>query len=388
MKVQKMCIDLGNGGFKGALVRVKTPYAPAVLNSDGSVQTPEQPEVREIVTAYLPAKVGVGNTNMGLLHDLPGLERAARREAKPIQIVSDDGVYLVGPHVEWYTSLIERFDPGKYTNSPELRAITRALLAQMVDGGSQDVALVVALPVEIMMAPNVKDVVKGIERWLCGEHTFTYDDKPACVRVQAVRALPQPLGAFIAWGAGLDGQWARDETDLTDATTAVLDSGFNTLDLLLVRDGRIEKRYTGGDNLGVHVAAQEIANALHARYGFRLSLLEVDTLIHRYLEEGRGTRVIAGAKVDLKPIIKQALNTFAAKTVGYVTETWGNARDFSHVLLAGGGAHALDTAIRRAIPNAQIPTDPISGAPIDPVHANAIGLAKLVQRKGVFKGLD
>lgn len=375
MTIQRLCVDLGNGGFKGAGVRIK----PA---------QDEQPEVREIFTAFLPSKVGVGNIGMGAL-TLGGFEKRSRGDDKPIQIVSGEGAYLVGHNVERYTTLLERFDPSKYVDSPELRAVARALLAQtlaphasvgVVDGGTNDVALIVALPVDVMMAPNAKETIKGIEAWLLGEHRFTYDGKAARVNVHAIKAMAQPVGAFFSWGLDLRGEWVREESDLTEASVAVLDSGFNTLDLLLVKQGRIEKRFTGGDNLGVRVAAQEIANALKARYGINKSLIEVDAYIRQFVERGKVQLIIAGEKVDLKPIIRQALNSLATRTVGFVQDTWGNAREFSYVLLAGGGALALDTPIRRHIPHATVLPDP--------VHANAIGLAKLAQRPGTFKGLS
>lgn len=368
MTIQRLCVDLGNGGFKGAGVHV----APA---------QDEQPEAREIFTAFLPSKVGVGSIGMGAL-TLGGLEKRSRGEdaLRPIQIVSDEGAYLVGHNVERYTALLERFDPSKYADSPELRAIARALLAQMVDGGSNDIAIVVALPVDVMMSPNAKETIKGIEAWLLGEHRFTYDGKETCVNVHAMKAMAQPVGAFFSWGLDLRGEWVRSEEDLTEASVAVLDSGFNTLDLLLVKQGRIDKRYTGGDNLGVRVAAQEIANALKARYGIDKSLIEVDAYIRRYIENGKVQPIIAGEKADLKPMIRQALNSLATRTVDFVHDTWGNAREFSYVLLAGGGALALDAPLRRHIPHAQMLPDP--------VHANAIGLAKLAQRAGTFKGLE
>jgi len=155
--IQRLCIDLGNGGFKGAGLRVKKPAQDA------------QPEVREVFTAYLPSKVGVGDTNLGVL-SLGGFGKRTRGDDKPIQVVSSEGAYLVGPNVERYAALLERFDPSKYADSPELRAVTRALLAQMVDGGSSEVALIVALPVDVMMSSNAKETIKGIEAWLLGEH--------------------------------------------------------------------------------------------------------------------------------------------------------------------------------------------------------------------------
>jgi hypothetical protein len=191
--------------------------------------------------------------------------------------------------------------------------------------------------------------------------------------------MAQPVGAFFDWALDLQGELARAEDEIANASVAVLDSGFNTLDLLLVKSGRIEKRFTGGDNLGVRVAAQDIANALDARYGVKWSLVEIDQLIREYLDRGKVARTFAGQKADLAPVVKQALNSLATRTVDFVQGTWGNAKEFSYVLLAGGGALVLDAAVRRHIPHAQMLADP--------VQANAMGLAKYAQIPGVFKGL-
>jgi len=370
--IQRLCVDLGNGGLKGATVRVTQP---AVLDADGV--TVREPEVRELATAYLPAKVGVGTTTMGAL----SLGKVGRRghDEMPIQVSWEEGTYLVGPNVERYAQVLERFDAGKYTDSPELRAVTWALLAQLVNGGPNDLALIVALPVEVMMASNVKDMFKGLRAWLVGEHKFSYDGIESRVCVHDVRAMAQPVGAFFDWALDLNGELAQNEDDFASSSIAVLDSGFNTLDLLVVQGGKIQKRFTGGDNLGVRVAAQDIANALDARYGIKWSLVEIDALIREYLDRGKVSRIFAGQKADLTPIVKQALNSLATRTTDFVQETWGNAREFSHVLLAGGGALALDAAIRRHIPHAQMLENP--------VHANARGLAKYAQLPNVFKGV-
>ena len=429
MNIQKIAIDLGNGGLKGAGVRdrfatltqstmpdfetylgsldgVDTAFAQKIVSHFGvqaqsamidshrlqevagigsakaatihEAWTKQHDARLQVFTHYLPAKVGVGDTNLGSL-SLGGIEKK-RRDDKPIQIVSDDGAYLVGPNVERYTSILERFDASKYAESPELRAVTRVLLAQMVDGGESDIALIVALPVGVMMSPNAKDTIKGIESWLVGEHRFAYDGTATVIRVHTLKALAQPVGAFFCWGLNEHGTWSRDESDFTDTTIAVLDSGFNTLDLLMVKQGQIEKRFTVGENLGVRVAAQEITNALKARYGFRDSMQEADEYIRRYLRDGKLNEVIAGQKVDLKPIVRQELNSLATRTIDFVTETWKeNIARFSYVLLTGGGALVLHDALCRRIPHAEILPNP--------VFANAVGLAKLAQRAGVFKGL-
>jgi hypothetical protein len=364
--IRKVCIDLGNGNMKGAEVVVTRK-----VNTRGMALE------RTLNVVSLPSQVGVGDMNLGGLS--LGNVGKRRKEEEPVQISFAGGTYLVGHNVARYAQPLERFDSSKYTDSMEVRALTYALLAQLVDGGSTDLAVMVALPVEVVMAATFKETVKGIEGWLLGEHTFTYDGGTSHITVHAVKCMAQPVGAFFAWGLDDTGEWVREESDLTEATVAVLDSGFNTLDLLLVKQGRIEKRFTGGDVLGVRVAAEEIARAVKAQYKFALSMAEADAYIRQYLDKRKVTIIVAGEKRDLTPIIKQALNSLATRTIDFVEGTWSNANQFSYVLLAGGGALVLDAPLRKQIGHAQMLADPVT--------ANAIGLAKLAQRPGVFKGL-
>jgi len=365
--IRKVVIDQGNGGMKGAEVLVKK-----AVKRNGDVET-----TRTLNVVNFPSQVGVGDMNLGGL-SLGNITKR-RKDDEPIEISFAGGTYLVGHNVARYARPLERYDAAKYTDSMEVRALTYAALAQLVDGGSNNLAVMVALPVEVIMAPNYKETVKGIEGWLLGEHRFTYDGRPASILVEAVKCMAQPVGAFFAWGLNEAGQWNRDEADLTDATVAVLDSGFNTLDLLLVKQGRIEKRFTGGDTLGVRVAAEEIARAVKAQLGFTLSMAEADAFIRQYLDKKKVEVMAAGQKRDLTPIIRQALNSLATRTIDFVQSTWSEANQFSYVLLAGGGALVLDAPLRRKIGHAQMLPDPVT--------ANAIGLAKLAQRPGVFKGL-
>ena len=365
MTIRKLCIDLGNGNMKGAEVVVTRHERKG-----------ETTETRTLKTISLPSQVGVGDTSLGGLS--LGNVTKRHKDLEPVQISFSGGTYLVGPNVARYARPLERYDLNKYTDSMEVRALTYAVLAQMVDGGSTDLAVIVALPVAVTMSPNFKETVKGIEAWLLGEHHFTYDSSESHVTIHAIKCMAQPVGAFFAWGLDEKGEWVRAEDDLLNANVAVLDSGFNTLDLLLVKQGRIEKRFTGGDTLGVRVAAEEIARVVKKQYGFDLSMAETDAYIRQYLDKRSVPIILAGVKHDLKTIVQQALNSLGTNTIDFIRKTWAGL-PLSYVLLAGGGALMLEAQIRRQIQHAEMLPDPVT--------ANAAGLAKLAQRPGLFKGL-
>ena len=101
------------------------------------------------------------------------------------------------------------------------------------------------------------------------------------------------LGVFGQLGVPLgeadDGERAWRLILDRQPTVAVLDSGFSTLDLLVIKQGRIEKRFTGGDTLGVRRAAEDIIQAVKTQHGFTMSPAEADGYIRSYIERKKAS---------------------------------------------------------------------------------------------------
>jgi len=344
-----MALDPGFGGFKAAEVR------------DGS-----------LVEVSLPSVIGVGTTDQGLLDVGLG---GRRRRSKPITVRFDGAEYLVGQHVSDFARPIERLDFNRLSDTPELRALTYATLYQMVDGGEAQVSLVVGLPVEVLQSAQAREIVRSLQAWLVGTHHFGVDGTSATITITAIRVRAQPLGAFFAWGLDAQGEWARPAADWKK-TVAVLDLGFNTLDLFTVRGGEILNRYTAGDTVGMRRAAAALADHVRRASGRVLSLQEADAVLREHLD-GRKPVTAAGAQeLALGPLVRQALNVAAGEVTAFVARQWGNGKNFDHVLLTGGGALALQRELTRALPDAVLLANPVT--------ANARGLAQYARRADVW----
>ena len=107
------------------------------------------------------------------------------------------------------------------------------------------------------------------------------------LHIQALKAMAQPLGSFFDWGLNINGQWGRSPADLK-ASVAVLDQGFNTLDLFHLAKGQIVRRYTGGETLGQRRAAKVMQDLLLQKAGRRFSLHEADEIIRHACTRGTG----------------------------------------------------------------------------------------------------
>ncbi len=339
-------LDPGFGGFKLAEV------------------TPEG-----LRTAYLPAVVGVGDTDIGLL-SLGGLGRRRNGHA-PRAVSWDDARYLVGPHVTRYARPLQRLDFQRLAHGPELRALTYGILGEMLGLGQHDVRLIIGLPVAIMAdRERATTTLKALRKWLVSEHLFTVDDARCQVAVQQVKALAQPVGAFFAWGLDDAGRWRRPADDLK-APVGVCDIGFNTLDLFAVEGGQVIARFTGGETLGMRRAAELLADLVRRAHGVSLALPQADAL----LREKSPAIYVDGQRRSVRSLTAQALDATAANALAYIERHWGDGRQFAHLLFTGGGSQALRTPLLRTWPHGLILPEPLT--------ANAAGLARYARR--VFK---
>ncbi|RME23217.1 MAG: hypothetical protein D6800_10145, partial [Candidatus Zixiibacteriota bacterium] len=140
---RNIAIDPGFGGFKSA----------------EATQT--------ITVTNLPAVVGVGETDIGLLST--GLKR--RRSKQPLTVSFDGVSYLVGDNVHLYARPVERLDFLRLSDGPELRALVYAALWSIIDGGDHVVNLMVGLPVEVLQDRTTGlATLNALRAWLNGEH--------------------------------------------------------------------------------------------------------------------------------------------------------------------------------------------------------------------------
>jgi hypothetical protein len=328
---------------------------------------------------WVPSVVGVGSTDMGLL-DVGVIQR---RIVKPHQVRFDDMEYLVGPAVERFARPIERMDFLRLGDSPGIRACVFAALYAIAAGGDEKLAILVGLPVEVLQSDAQAGAVVGdIRHWLEGEHRFWVDDREILFTVQEVQVAAQPQGAMFEWGLNMRGQWAHPTATVRDKI-AVLDVGFNTVDLYAIEDGRVNRRFTGGNTAGMRRAAQLMVNAL-SRQGLAPSLHQADEWLRQYTSNPRRRKPfetnVGDEMIDLKPLMQRALQSTTEEIVGFVERLWGNGRQFRHVLLAGGGALPMSESFLHQFPHATLLPDAAT--------ANARGLARFARRDKTFKKVE
>lgn len=321
-----------------------------------------------LLTGIVPAVVGMGKTDLGLL-SLGDVGRHRRRRL-PDAVVFDDITYLVGHNVERYAEPMKGMDFQRLRGGAEIRALFYDVVYQVLGPGHYTLSLLIGLPVEVMVEKQrAVATLRSLNQWMVGEHCYTVNDDEMIVDVQAVELMAQPIGALFAWGMDNQGRWTRGR-DALRASVGVLDIGFNTLDLFAIEGIEVAKRYTDGDTLGMRRAAEHLIQMVDDAYDKEISLHQADALIR----DGSPTFSTPQGEVDLQPMVDQALSRAASGILSFVQkpDKWGSGRQFDHLLVTGGGAEALRSQLHEAFPRAHIMANP--------VVANAIGLARNAQQ--------
>lgn len=320
-----------------------------------------------VFTNQIPAVVGIGPIkNMGMLS--MGVRRSRVTQQKPLQIEIDGQSYLVGKNVHRHTRPSTRLDYGRLSDGPELKALILSSLALRMNGGPFDCSLIIGFPVEVAMDEELgPKTLASLRGWLVGEHKFTLNGEKHRITVQKIKAMGQPVGSYWAFGLDNRGQWTRDKQDY-NVPVAVLDIGYNTLDMFAIEKGVINHRTTGGDNLGMHRAGRAIHQGVKSDFGVKLSLHEADELI----KTGSTHLHHLGGTADISNLIEAALSATFADVSEFIKDHIDD-QPFRYLILTGGGAKALKSWLVNEFPHAIIPPDPVT--------ANSIGLAKFAQSK-------
>jgi hypothetical protein len=292
------------------------------------------------------------NGTRHLTDGIVGLKQAKR----PMAVRFEGGTFYVGERAHEYGRPVENLDFDRLTGAPEMRALLYGTLAQYQDeNGPFDapLSLMAGLPLQMMMGEGAKAYQEGVKKWLKGGHEFEVDGISHEVSIETVRLTSQPVGALFDYVIEKD-EIQRERAHAMLDEVGVISVGFNTLELLVVKDQGAVERFTAGNTVGVR-RLLELMN----RDGL-YSLGELD----ERLRAGR-----------LREEMKNALPIWSREVNGEIEKRWGGSyKRFVRVLIVGGGALLLKEAL----------TSQFGGkawVPDKPVMSIARGLWKLARMK-------
>jgi len=203
---------------------------------------------------------------------------------------------------------------------------------------------------------------------IMGEHQVTRRGRRAQrFRVTDARIIPQPFGALLSMA--LDDKGRMADSDLATGSVGIVDVGGKTTNLLSAH--RLAE--VGRETTSVNVGAWDMVRAIRQYLAENCPNLELRD--HQIIDAivARQTKYY-GETIDLGPAVDAALEPMADQVIAQATQLWNGGASLDAVLVAGGGALLLGSAIRAHFRHARIVEDP--------VFANAVGYWKFAQRVG------
>lgn len=269
---------------------------------------------------------------------------------------------LVGAGAVIQSRHLKRREDRGWTESAEWYYLALAALTELTAATSVDLRVVTGLPVSFY---GDKDKVRNR---LLGEHRVTRDGRRAqSLRVVDCRVIPQPFGALLA--ASLDNQGRITDQDMATGAVGVIDVGGKTTNLLSVNRLSEIARETASVSVGAWGVVRAVRDYLSGHCP-DLELRDhqiMDAIIARQVK-------YYGEPVDLGPVVGAALAPMAEQVIAEATQLWNGAAGLDVILVTGGGALLLGSAIKAHFRHARVVNEP--------VWANVLGFWRLAQRAG------
>jgi len=278
-----------------------------------------------------------------------------RQRARPLEIKTEHGAFYIGDGAHDYGRPVENLDFDRLTGAPEMRALLYGSLTryqQQYGPITLPIVMMAGLPLQMMSGDLAKEYANQVRNWLKGMHTWKADGQEQRIEIAEVRLAPQPVGALFDYILDEKGNFIQERASLLRQEVGILSVGFNTLELLVVRDRAPVDRFTAGQTVGV----RRLLELLNSQGAY--SLGELDSALR-------------AGRLDISAV----LPVWAREVNGEIEKRWGAAvKRFSRVLVVGGGALILKEALTRQFAGKAIVLD-------DPVLSIARGLYKLLLLK-------
>jgi hypothetical protein len=296
----------------------------------------------------------VANNGTGHVNAMLGLK--SRRESAT-RIESDFGSFYVGTGAHEMGRPITNLDFERFAGSPEMRAIFYATLAKYQDTYGKfnaPLSLTVGLPLQMTMGDDAPEFKKNVKAWLKGEHNFAADGKSQRVEIAKVNITSQPVGALHRYTLEANGEINMSRKEAFEQEVGIISPGFNTLELLVVKEQRAFERFTAGNTVGVR------------------RLLELLDPKEMYSPAERDEKLRRG---DFKHELKAAFPIWEEEIRGEINKKWDKYHQrFHKILIVGGGSILLKDLFARMFGAKAWISD-------NPVIATAEGLYRLAISK-------
>lgn len=279
----------------------------------------------------LPSFVSVANEAAQI-----GAMDGVKRSKQATLIEMNGRSFYVGSNAHSAGRPIENLDYERLLGSPEIEALTFAALANH-NCDDAPINVMVGLPLELLRESNQKKTAAAVRKWMLGSHEFVTDGKDRIVEIASVGITSQPVGALMDYMFTDKGKPHKANAPAVKKELGILSVGFNTVELLTMRNKQPVQRLSGNSKNGVR-RLLELADPQR-----NYTLGEKDDL----LRDG------AFDISDAKPI-------WGREVRGDIERVWGDAWSrYEAIVAVGGGTIILNGSMEQYEDKMHVPDNPV-----------------------------
>jgi hypothetical protein len=216
-----------------------------------------------------------------------------------------------------------RLDYGRFTGSPEMRALFYAALSNAGILSRDGVSLTVGIPLGFVSGDDVKTRVGALREWMSGQHEWQEGKRERSANIVNVNILSQPHAAYLDHVFDMNGSQTNNALA---GEVGIVSLGFNTMELMVIEDGKPSRRFSGSDKVGV----RRLLESINATFGNAYNLAELDLKLR-------------AGKLD----IRNAAHTWNSEIAAAIERMWDGAdRRFTQIIAVGGGLRFANDTLK------------------------------------------
>jgi plasmid segregation protein ParM len=230
------------------------------------------------------------------------------------------------------------------TRSQEYRVLFLTALALLAESPSEEYAVVTGLPVDDFDDRTV------IEDALSGRFQIAVADRTLDLFIRYLTVVPQPYGALMDL-IFKDTLGSVDER-YANARVGIVDIGFKTTDLVLMRQGEFVQKGSGSLKTAMSAVYQAAIQKFSSRYPGNWDTLGIETALRE------GAFNVLGKRFEFDAaLIHAELAGLAGEIGAWVHGRW-SSEPIDYLIGSGGGSLLLKPFLLKAFPQMTFISDP------------------------------
>ena len=190
----------------------------------------------------------------------------------------------------------------------------------------EEVSIVTGLPVnDFKLAKTLEDNLVGVKKFGFGSHKERLK-----INVKKVIVIPQSAGAYFSYILNDEGEILKDKANVAQGTTMVIDVGYKTSDIIVMRNGKYISKQSSTVEFGMKDVHRELIRKIKRDYDVKYDFSEMDKIC-------RDKKIsVMGREYNIEYLISQCEKPVARSIIDHINLFIPDIKKIDKILCCGG----------------------------------------------------